>query len=71
MENSIILWNGGIKSISNIQYIVLSSVALKVLAIPATSAPSERVFSVVAGLTILKERSKLDAAHAGGAYIFT
>lgn len=46
------------------QYPLLAGVALKVLAIPATSAPSERVFSV-AGLTIAKERSRLDPANAG------
>jgi hypothetical protein len=46
------------------QYPLMASIALKVLAIPATSAPSERVFSV-AGITIAKERSRLDAANAG------
>jgi hypothetical protein len=46
------------------QYPILSKIALRVLAIPATSAPSERVFSV-AGITIAKERSRLDSANAG------
>jgi hypothetical protein len=46
------------------QYPLMGSIALKVLAIPATSALSERVFSV-AGITIAKERSQLDAANAG------
>lgn len=46
------------------QYPILAALALKVLAIPATSAPSERVFSV-AGITISKERAKLDPANAG------
>jgi hypothetical protein len=40
------------------KYKMLSEVALCVLCIPATSAPSERVFSV-AGLTIAKDRSRL------------
>jgi hypothetical protein len=40
------------------QYPLLAAMARKVIAIPATSAPSERVFSV-AGITIAKERSKL------------
>ena len=40
------------------KYKMLSEVALRVLCIPATSAPSERVFSV-AGLTIAKDRSRL------------
>ena len=48
------------------QYPLLAKIALKELAtsIPATSAPSERVFSV-AGITIAKERSRLIAANAG------
>jgi hypothetical protein len=37
------------------QYPLLANIALRVLAIPATSAPSERVFST-AGITIAKER---------------
>jgi len=37
---------------------MLSQLALRILCIPATSAPSERVFSV-AGLTIAKDRARL------------
>ena len=40
------------------KYRLLSAVALHLLCIPATSAPSERVFSV-AGLTIAKDRARL------------
>jgi hypothetical protein len=40
------------------KYKMLSEVALRLLCIPATSAPSERVFSV-AGLTIAKDRARL------------
>jgi hypothetical protein len=46
------------------QYPLLANIALRVLAIPATSAPSERVFST-AGITIAKERSRLDPHNAG------
>jgi hypothetical protein len=46
------------------QYPILSKIASKILAIPATSAPSERVFSV-AGITIAKERSRLDPTNTG------
>jgi hypothetical protein len=46
------------------QYPLLAKLALKLLAIPATSAPSERVFST-AGLTIAKDRARLDPANAG------
>ena len=41
----------------------LSKIAKKILCIPGTSAPSERVFSV-AGLTITKLRAKLDCENA-------
>jgi hypothetical protein len=41
----------------------LSKLALKFLAIPATSAPSERVFST-AGLTIAKDRARLESDRA-------
>ncbi len=46
---------------SDFQYI--SQLALKYLSIPATSAPSERVFSA-AGLTITKDRARLDPDRA-------
>jgi hypothetical protein len=46
------------------QYPILSKIVSQILSIPATSAPSERVFSV-AGITIAKERSRLDSANAG------
>ena len=41
-------------------YPYLAKLAIKYLAIPATSAPSERVFST-AGLTIAKDRACLDS----------
>ena len=37
---------------------MMSQLAIRILCIPATSAPAERVFSV-AGLTIAKNRARL------------
>ncbi len=45
------------------QFPLISKLALRLLAIPATSAPSERVFSA-AGLTIANDRSSLDPTTA-------
>ena len=42
---------------------VLSTIARRLLCVPATSAPSERVFSV-AGLTISKCRTSVQPQHA-------
>jgi hypothetical protein len=42
----------------------LAKVALRLLAIPTRSAPSERVFSI-AGITIAKEQSRLSPENAG------
>jgi hypothetical protein len=50
------------------KYKIISKLAIRLLCIPATSAPSERVFSV-AGLTIAKERSNL-APHTANELIF-
>jgi hypothetical protein len=44
-------------------YPYLAKMAIKLLAIPATSAPLERVFST-AGLTIVKDRARLDSERA-------
>jgi len=44
-------------------YSFLSKLALRLLSIPATSAPSEHVFST-AGLTIAKDRARLSSDHA-------
>jgi hypothetical protein len=43
---------------------MLSSLARIVLCIPATSAPSERIFSV-ANLILSKNRARLDSETAG------
>jgi len=50
------------------KYKVIAKLAIRLLCIPATSAPSERVFSV-AGLTIAKDRSRL-APHTAHELIF-
>jgi len=44
-------------------FLLLSEMALKILSIPAMSAPAERVFST-AGITIAKDRARLDPANA-------
>ena len=54
MEHLIALYYGG----NSCKYKLLSILASQLLSIPATSAPSERVFSV-AGLTISKDRAWL------------
>lgn len=43
---------------------LLSTLALRYLAIPATSAPSEQVFST-AGLTIINDHARLNHVDAG------
>jgi len=45
------------------KYKLLSQMAIRVLCVPATSAPSERVFSA-AGLTIAKDRARLAPTKA-------
>ena len=56
MEHSIALYYGG--NTMNESTSCLSILASQLLSIPATSAPSEHVFSV-AGLTISKDRARL------------
>jgi hAT family C-terminal dimerisation region len=56
--NPLACWKGHKETFS-----ILSQIARKLLCIPATSAPSERVFSV-AGLPISKLRSRLDSENA-------
>jgi hypothetical protein len=51
------------------RFSLLSELAIRYLCIPATSAPSERVFSS-AGLTIAKERSHLDPTSANELVFF-
>jgi hypothetical protein len=46
------------------QYPFLAKIAIRLLAIPATLAPSERLFST-AGITIAKERSRLSPTSVG------
>jgi hypothetical protein len=46
-----------------VKYPYLSMLASRVLCIPATSAPSERLFST-AGLTIANDRSRILPEHA-------
>ena len=53
------------KNTGSIKYPTLAQIAKRILSIPATSAPSERVFSV-AGITIANKRARLlpDTASA-------
>lgn len=52
MENELEFWD------NNADYPILKDVAISVLAIPATSAPVERIFSI-AGNILADERSRL------------
>ncbi len=52
------------------KYKLLSILAARFLCIPATSAPSECVFSV-AGLTIAKDRARLASDTANELIFFT
>ena len=57
-NNPLLWWKNNNKG-----FPLLWEMALRFLSIPATSAPSERVFST-AGITIAKDRARLDPANA-------
>lgn len=72
IEMTEILFPGGPRTLTNpllwwkehqTQVPLLSRLARRILCIPATSAPSERVFSV-AGLTIVKNRASMNPDNA-------
>jgi hypothetical protein len=45
---------------------ILTSLAFKLLSIPATSAPSERLLSTIAAKILVKERARLDPGLLSG-----